>query len=104
MAVTIEARTPQEAAAHAVKLKELVKNPLVRMAIESEGVRLANGEPNDALAVLREIGKWRVGDCERADSGAILRVRRLGAAEPTRPSTTAYLLPQDTILMRRPTR
>ena len=45
MAVTIEARTPQEAAAHAVKLKELVKNPLVRMAIESEGVRLANGEP-----------------------------------------------------------
>ena len=35
MAVTIEARTPQEAAAHAVKLKELVKNPLVRMAIES---------------------------------------------------------------------
>jgi hypothetical protein len=45
MAVTIEARTPQEAAAHAVKLKELVKSPIVRIALEGEGVRLSNGEP-----------------------------------------------------------
>jgi len=43
MSVVIEARTPQEAADHAVKLKDLVKNPLARMAIEAEGVRFVNG-------------------------------------------------------------
>lgn len=46
MEMTIEARTPQEAREHAVKLKDLVKNPLVRMAIEAEGVRLdGDGQP-----------------------------------------------------------
>jgi phage FluMu protein gp41 len=43
MSVVIEARTPQEAQEHAVKLKELVKNPLARMAIEAEGVKFVNG-------------------------------------------------------------
>ena len=43
MSVLIEARTPQEAAEHAVKLKDLVKNPLTRMAIEAEGVKFVNG-------------------------------------------------------------
>jgi len=46
MRMSIEARTPEEAAAHALKLRELVKNPLVRMAIEAEGVRLdGDGQP-----------------------------------------------------------
>jgi hypothetical protein len=45
MSVVIEARTPQEAQDHAVKLKELVKNPLARMAIEGDGVRIVGGEP-----------------------------------------------------------
>jgi hypothetical protein len=44
MQMSIEARTPQEAAAHAVKLKDLVKNPLVKMAIAGEGVTLADGD------------------------------------------------------------
>lgn len=46
MEMTIEARTPQEATEHAVKLKELVKSPFVRLAIEGEGVRLVgDGQP-----------------------------------------------------------
>lgn len=44
MEMTVEARTPQEAVEHSVKLRELVKNPLVKMAIEGEGIRLADGD------------------------------------------------------------
>jgi len=40
MEMQIEARTPQEAKEHAVKLKELIKNPLVRITLEGEGVKL----------------------------------------------------------------
>ena len=45
MSVIIEARDLQEAAAHAVKLKALVKNPLARMAIEGDGVKIVGDEP-----------------------------------------------------------
>jgi hypothetical protein len=48
MATVIEARSPEEAFAHAVKLKEklkeLLENPLVRMGIDSEGIKIANGQ------------------------------------------------------------
>ena len=49
MEMTVEARTLEEAAAHAVKLKNLVKNPLVKMAIEAEGIRLAGGDGQPAV-------------------------------------------------------
>jgi hypothetical protein len=44
MEMTIEARTPQEAIEHAVKLKALVQNPLVKMTLAGEGVTLAGGD------------------------------------------------------------
>lgn len=44
MSVAIDARSDQEAVAHAKKLEELLKNPLVKMAIEGEGIRLTGGD------------------------------------------------------------
>jgi hypothetical protein len=43
MHFVIEARDDREAAEVAKKLDKLLKTPLVRMAIEGEGVRLADG-------------------------------------------------------------
>ena len=40
----IETRSREEAVAVAKKLHELLKSPMVRMAIQSEGIRLANGD------------------------------------------------------------
>jgi hypothetical protein len=46
MSVAIEARDYGQAHANAVKLKELLEGPLVKMAVESEGIRLSgNGDP-----------------------------------------------------------
>lgn len=45
MSVQVEARDDREAQAYALKLKALLKNPLVRMQLESEGIRLTNGDP-----------------------------------------------------------
>lgn len=40
----IEARGPDDAAAVAKKLLSLLKSPMVRLAISSEGIRLAGGD------------------------------------------------------------
>lgn len=46
MSIEIEARNNSEAYEHAIKLLELLKSPLVRMAVEGEGVHLSgNGSP-----------------------------------------------------------
>jgi hypothetical protein len=46
MSVAIEARDYQQAHENAKKLEELLKGPLVKMAVESEGIRLSgNGNP-----------------------------------------------------------
>lgn len=46
MSISIEARDDREAYAHAAKLKELLKSPMVRMAVSSEGIRLSgDGQP-----------------------------------------------------------
>ena len=44
MSVEIEARSDREAYAHAKKLNELLKSPLVKMQLESEGIRLSGGD------------------------------------------------------------
>jgi hypothetical protein len=46
MSVEIEAADYRQAHAHALKLLELLKGPLVKMAVESEGIRLSgDGRP-----------------------------------------------------------
>jgi hypothetical protein len=46
MSVAVEARDYRQAHANAVKLAELLKGPLVKMAVESEGIRLSgDGQP-----------------------------------------------------------
>lgn len=43
VSIEVQAADDRQAAAHARKLGELLKGPLVRMAVESEGVPLSNG-------------------------------------------------------------
>jgi hypothetical protein len=43
VSMKIEARDDSEAHEHALKLKKLLESPLVRIAVESEGVKLAQG-------------------------------------------------------------
>jgi hypothetical protein len=46
MSIEVEARNNGEAYEHAMKLWELLKSPLVRMAVEDAGIRLSgNGSP-----------------------------------------------------------
>lgn len=46
MSMAVEARNDRQAHEYALKLKELLKSPLVRMAVEGEGIRLADdGKP-----------------------------------------------------------
>lgn len=46
MSIEIEARTDREAREDALKLKELLKSPFVRMAVEGQGIRLSgDGSP-----------------------------------------------------------
>ena len=42
MSIEVEAREDREAYEYAKKLANLLKSPLVRMAVEGEGIRLAN--------------------------------------------------------------
>ena len=44
MSIAIEARSDKEAHEHAVKLGELLKSPLVKMAVEGDGIRLSSGD------------------------------------------------------------
>lgn len=44
MSIDIEARHDREAHEQALKLKELLKSPMVRMAVQGEGVKLSNGD------------------------------------------------------------
>jgi len=43
MSVAIEAANDHQGLEQAIKLLELLKSPLVRMAVENEGIRLADG-------------------------------------------------------------
>lgn len=43
MSIEIEASDERQAAAHAKKLGELLKSPLVKMAVMGEGIPLSNG-------------------------------------------------------------
>lgn len=46
MSMVVEARDDRQAMEHATKLQELLKTPLVRMAVEGEGIKLAgDGKP-----------------------------------------------------------
>ena len=44
MSVAVEAGNDRQAHEHAKKLAELLKGPLVKMAVESEGIRLSGGD------------------------------------------------------------
>jgi len=44
MHVVVEARGDQDALEVAKKLEKLLKEPMVRMAIKDEGIRLAHGD------------------------------------------------------------
>jgi hypothetical protein len=44
MHVEVDARDDREAFEVASKLGELLKNPMVRMAIQAEGIRLSGGD------------------------------------------------------------
>jgi len=44
MSVAVEAINDRQAHEHATKLAELLKGPLVKMAVENEGIRLSNGD------------------------------------------------------------
>lgn len=44
MSIEIESRDDREAHAYALKLANLLKSPLVRMAVEGEGIRLAGDD------------------------------------------------------------
>jgi len=41
MSIAVDARSDREAHEYALKLKELLKSPLVRMAVESEAIQLS---------------------------------------------------------------
>jgi transaldolase len=43
MSVAVEARDYRQAHEHAKKLSELLKGPLVKLAVEAEGIRLSEG-------------------------------------------------------------
>jgi hypothetical protein len=43
MSIEVRAADERQAREHAKKLGELLKSPLVKMAVEGEGVELANG-------------------------------------------------------------
>lgn len=43
MSVDVDARDGQEAHQWALKLEELLRQPFVRMTLEGDGIRLANG-------------------------------------------------------------
>lgn len=46
LSIEVEARDDREAYASAKKLKELLKSPFVRMAVEGDGIRLSDdGHP-----------------------------------------------------------
>lgn len=46
MSIEVEASNDREAYQHAKKMGDLLKSPLVRMAVEGEGIRLAgDGRP-----------------------------------------------------------
>lgn len=46
MGITVDAANERQAREYALKLKELLKGPLVKMGIEGEGVRLSgDGRP-----------------------------------------------------------
>lgn len=44
MSIEIDARDDREAHAHAMKLAELLRSPIVRMQLESEGIRVAGDD------------------------------------------------------------
>jgi hypothetical protein len=44
MSVAVEAQNDRQAREYAVKLSKLLKSPLVKMAVEGEGIRLAGGD------------------------------------------------------------
>lgn len=44
MSVEVEARDDREAHGFALKFAELLKSPLVRMAVEGDGIRLAGSD------------------------------------------------------------
>lgn len=44
MSVEVDASDNREAFDCAMKLHELLRSPLVRMAVQSEGIRLSNGD------------------------------------------------------------
>jgi hypothetical protein len=46
MSVAIEAVDDRQAHECAVKLSKLLKSPLVKMAVEGEGIRLSGGDGN----------------------------------------------------------
>lgn len=43
MSIRVEARNDEQAHEYALKLKKLLDSPLVRMAVEGDGVRLSDG-------------------------------------------------------------
>jgi len=46
MSIEVEARDDRQAYEHATKLAELLKSPLVRMAVSGEGIQLSSdGKP-----------------------------------------------------------
>ena len=46
MSMEVEARDGRQAHEFALKLKELLKSPMVRMAVEADGIRLSgDGKP-----------------------------------------------------------
>lgn len=46
VSIEVEARSLDEAKANTHKLCALIKEPIVRLSIESEGIKLANGNGN----------------------------------------------------------
>lgn len=54
MSVEVEASGDAEAYEYAKKLSGLLKGPLVKMAVEAEGIRLANGSQAVVYAPQRE--------------------------------------------------
>jgi hypothetical protein len=53
----IEARDDRQASDEAKKLSELLKHPMVRMAIQGEGIQLASGDGKPVVyAPQRELG------------------------------------------------
>jgi len=55
MSVAVEAQNDAEAFRHAESLSELLKSPMVRMAVEGNGIQLAPGEQPTVHQPQREI-------------------------------------------------